>query len=129
MADPSQIEQTEPSLRQEVSRAFVQLVREFYGKGPDQSKTLYSGDIVLVVMRGGFTSVERTLRDNGRGAAVTEQRTAFHEVMEGRFRDVIERLTGRKVIAGIYGSHQEPDLIAEMFVLEPHSPDDLLHEP
>jgi hypothetical protein len=38
--------------------------------------------------------------------------------MGERFKQVIEEETGRTVAEMISGSHQHPDLVAEMFVLE-----------
>ena len=72
-------------------------------------------------MRGGFTKVEQTLHDEGRGDAVITQRMAFQEALRPRFREVIEEELGRKVVGFMSGSHQEPDLIGVMFVLEPES--------
>jgi hypothetical protein len=43
----------------------------------------------------------------------------FQEVMVDRFKQIIEDGTGRKVIAFMSGSHQHPDLLGEVFVLEP----------
>lgn len=102
-----------------ISRQFVQLHTEFYGKGPTKAKTYVDGDLVVVLLRGGFTRVEKTLLDQGRGKAVIEQRMEFQEVMRARYSEVIGEATGRKVIAFMSGSHQEPDLLAEVFVLEP----------
>jgi len=69
-------------------------------------------------MRGGFTKVEETLLAEGRGEAVIQQRMEFQEVMVDRYREVIQEETGRGVVAFMSGSHQEPDLTAEIFVLE-----------
>lgn len=121
-------ETAEANVRSEISRAFVHLLKEFYGKGPDKSKTLYSGDVVVVLLSGGFTAVERTLLDSGRGAAVIDQRDAFHGAMADRFSEIVERHTSRRVIAAINGSHQAPDVVAQVFVLEPRSSSDLLYE-
>lgn len=38
--------------------------------------------------------------------------------MEGRFTEVIERLTGREAVAFMSASHQHPDLQMEVFVLD-----------
>jgi uncharacterized protein YbcI len=70
-------------------------------------------------MREGFSKVERTLFESGQGAAVLEQRAAFQRAMERRYTEVVERLTGRRVVAFMSTTHQDPDLVAEMFVLEP----------
>jgi uncharacterized protein YbcI len=96
----------------------VQLHKEFYGRGPEKAKTYYNGDLVVVLLRGGFTRVEETLLQEGRGESVIRQRADFQEVMLERFSRVIEEETGRKVIAMMSGSHQHPDLLGELFVLE-----------
>lgn len=103
-----------------ISGRIVHLHKEFYGKGPTKAKTYYAGDVVTVVLRGGFTRVEQTLLEEGRGSDVIEQRMAFQEVMKERFVEAIEEITGRRVAAFMSGSHQDPDLIAEVFVLEPN---------
>jgi uncharacterized protein YbcI len=105
-------------IRAGVSRRIVQLHKEFYGRGPEKAKTYYNGDLVVVLLRGGFTRVEETLLREGRGDSVIQQRADFQEVMGARFVEVIEEETGRKVIAMMGGSHQQPDLIGEIFVLE-----------
>ena len=105
-------------IRANVSRRIVQLHKEFYGRGPDKAKTYFNGDLVVVLLRGGFTRVEETLLQEGRGDSVIQQRSDFQEVMVDRFIEVIEQETGRKVIAMMSGSHQRPDLLGEMFVLE-----------
>ena len=106
------------SVRANISRRIVQLHKEFYGKGPTKAKTHCHEDVVVVLLRGGFTQVEETLLREGHGDSVTHQRAAFQFVMVDRFKQVIEEETGRKVVAVMSGSHQHPDLLGEMFVLE-----------
>ncbi len=108
-----------------ISDGMVALLKEFYGRGPTQAKTYYHDDLVVCVLRGGFTRVEQTLLDGGRGGAVIEQRMAFQEVMRHRFETVVERATGRPVIGFMSGNQQAPDMICEVFVL---SPSDLVPE-
>jgi uncharacterized protein YbcI len=81
-----------------ISDGLVALLKEYYGRGPTRAKTYYEDDLVVCLLRGGFTRVEKTLLDGGRGHAVIEQRMAFQEVMRNRFEDVIQRATGRSVI-------------------------------
>jgi uncharacterized protein YbcI len=111
--------QVEGDTRGNISRRMVQLHKEFYGKGPTKAKTYIVGELVVVVMGGGFTRVEETLLQEGRGDSVIQQRADFQEVMVERFKEVIEEETGRKVVAMMSGTHQRPDLLSEMFVLEP----------
>jgi uncharacterized protein YbcI len=108
-----------------ISDGMVALLKEYYGVGPTQAKTYYHDDLVVCVLRGGFTRVEQTLLDGDRGRAVIEQRMAFQEVMRQRFEAVIQHATGRPVIGFMSGNQQDPDMICEVFVL---SPSDLVEE-
>jgi uncharacterized protein YbcI len=102
-----------------ISDGLVALLKEFYGRGPTQAKSYYQDDLVVCVLRGGYTQVEQTLLDGGRGSAVIEQRMQFQELMRDRFEEVVEKATGRKVIGFMSGNQQEPDLMCEVFVLDP----------
>jgi uncharacterized protein YbcI len=102
-----------------ISDGLVALLKEFYGRGPTQAKSYYQDDLVVCILRGGYTQVEQTLRDGGRGSAVIEQRMEFQELMRGRFEAVIEDATGRTVIGFMSGNQQDPDLMCEVFVLDP----------
>jgi uncharacterized protein YbcI len=102
-----------------ISDGMVALLKEYYGRGPTQAKTYYHDDLVVCLLRGGFTRVEQTLLDGGRGHAVIQQRVEFQEVMRERFEAVIEHATGRHVIGFMSGNQQDPDMICEVFVLTP----------
>jgi uncharacterized protein YbcI len=104
-----------------ISDGIVALLKEYYGVGPTQTKTYYQDDLVVCVLRGGFTRVEQTLLAGDRGHAVIEQRMAFQEVMRERFEAVVQHATGRSVIGFMSGNQQEPDMICEVFVLSPTS--------
>ena len=105
----------------ELSDGMVALLKEYYGVGPTQAKSYYQDDLVVCVLRGGFTRVEQTLLDGDRGRAVIEQRMAFQEVMRERFEAVIQHATGRAVIGFMSGNQQDPDMICEVFILSPTS--------
>jgi uncharacterized protein YbcI len=114
----------EGPLLEEISRRIVQLYKESYGKGPTRARTYWHDDVITVVVRGGFTPDERTLREAGRGEAVLEHRVQFHQAMRTRFRQEVEQLTGRTVIGVMSGVQvEEPEMAAQVFVLET-SPDD-----
>jgi uncharacterized protein YbcI len=103
-----------------VSGAVVTLFREVVGKGPERCKAYWAGDDLLVILlRGGYSVVEQVLFREGRGSAVQQLRKALDETLADPMVATIEELTGRKVIAFMSASHQEPDLTAELFVLEP----------
>jgi len=97
----------------------VALLKEFVGLGPTRAKSYYQDDLVVCVLRGGFSRVEETLLEGGRGPAVIQQRMEFQEVMRERFTGVIEDATGRPVIGFMSGNQQHPDLMCEVFILGP----------
>jgi uncharacterized protein YbcI len=107
-----------------ISSEIVSLQSQFFGKGPTRARTTWAGpDVLVCLMGGGFTPVEKTLYNSGRVDAVMQMRRAFQESMEGRLRDVVEGVTGRHVVAFMSANHQEPDLIAEIFVFAPETDD------
>ncbi len=102
-----------------ISDGLVGLLKEFYGRGPTKAKSYFQDDLVVCVLGGGFSRVEQTLLDGGRGSAVIEQRMAFQELMRERFERVVEDATGRRVIGFMSGNQQQPDLMCEVFILAP----------
>lgn len=120
MRDPAS-EQPHPDaagdVRTAVSDGMVALLKAFYGRGPEQAKTYLADDLVVCVLRGGFTRVEQTLWEGGRSEDVIRQRMAFQEVMRTRFASVVEEATGRRVVGFMSGNQQDPDMICEVFVL------------
>lgn len=102
-----------------ISDGMVALLKEFYGRGPTRAKSYYEDDLVVCILRGGFSRVEQTLLDGGRGPAVIRQRMEFQELMRDRFVAVIEGATGRRVIGFMSGNQQHPDMMCEVFILAP----------
>jgi uncharacterized protein YbcI len=110
-----------------VADGVVRLLRDFAGKGPTTCKAHWAGpDILVVMLRGGYTTAEQTLFEGGHGESVRESRMRLQDTLEARMSAMIEELTGRKVIAFMNASHQDPDLTAELFVLEPQDPAEAL---
>lgn len=102
-----------------ISTAFVGILHDHYGRGPTKAKTYALDDIIVVVMRGsGFTALEKTIMDSGRPERVIEMREDFQDVMALRYRETIEELTGRRVVAFLSQAHVEPDITVEMFFVD-----------
>ena len=106
-------------VRTAISDGLVALIKEYYGRGPDRTKTYVMDDLVVCLLRGGFTRVEQTLFQAGHADDVIRQRMAFQDVMRDHFEEVVETATGRKVIGFMSGNQQDPDMICEVFVLAP----------
>jgi uncharacterized protein YbcI len=103
----------------QISTSFVALLREHYGRGPMKAKTYAVDDVIVVVMRGsGFTALEQTIMDSGQPNRVIAMREDFQQMMANRYKDTIEELTGRKVVAFLSQAHVEPDITVEMFFVD-----------
>jgi uncharacterized protein YbcI len=101
-----------------VTEEMVGLHERYHHRAPANAKTqLLENDLLACVLGGVYTDVEKTMIELERVTLVQETRSAFQEAMRQRFIDVIERLSGRDVLAFISNSHVGPDLEIELFVL------------
>jgi uncharacterized protein YbcI len=102
-----------------ISTRIVQMMREHYGRGPIKAKTYALDDIIVCVLRGsGFTPLEQTMMDSGDGPKIVAMREHFQDLMAERYKDMIEQLTNRKVLAFLSQAHVEPDITIEMFFVD-----------
>ena len=116
--EPDQAQRKRGEIAAEISTTVVQLVKEHAGRGPTKCRTYIDEDLVIVLMRGGFSRLENTLFEDGKFLDVRAMRHVLQDTMEGRFTEVVERLTGREVAAFMSASHQRPDLQMAVFVLD-----------
>jgi uncharacterized protein YbcI len=105
---------------QAVTDAMVELHERYYHRTPVTAKTNLLGDDLLVCVLGGvYTDVEKTMIELQRSTIVQETRSAFQSAMQKRFIDQVERITGRDVLAFISNHHVGPDIEIEIFMLNP----------
>ena len=116
---PHEVRHTGGALSDQISTAFVQLIKEHGDRGPTKCRTYIDDDLIIVLMQSGYSRLENTLIEDGKWLDVRSTRQAFQDTMEGRLSDTIERLTGREVSAFMSASHQQPDIQIELFVLNP----------
>jgi uncharacterized protein YbcI len=102
-----------------ISNSIVRILRERYGRGPMKAKTYALDDLIVVVMRaGGFTAAEQTMIDSGEPERVVGMREDFQRVMAEDYKNAIEELTDRKVLAFLSNAHVEPELTVEIFFVD-----------
>jgi uncharacterized protein YbcI len=106
-----------------VSNAITRMHREHYGRGATTTKTIMQRNFVVCFLEDIYTPVERTLIESGRADAVRETRNIFQDAMSERFIESVETATGRKVVAFMSQVTFDPDMAAEVFVLEPEAED------
>jgi len=116
MADAGRLSGGE--LNAALTSALVGIHTVHLGRGPKTASTFHHGNVVVTLMHEVMTPAERTLATSGNATAVTNMRHLFQETMQGEFTAAVERLTGLKVVAFISGNHVEPDMAAEVFVLD-----------
>jgi len=103
-----------------VTDAMVALHQRYHHRKPVTAKTRLLGDDLLVCVMGGvYTDVEKTMIEMQRSTIVQETRSAFQNAMQKRFIDQVERLSGREVLAFISNHHIGPDIEIELFMFAP----------
>jgi uncharacterized protein YbcI len=100
-----------------VANEIVRLKAQYYGKGPTEAKAYLNDNVLVVVLKGGLTTVERTLLEGGDGALVRQVRLRFQEIMEANFVDAVQRLTEYNVASYMSQIVFDPDYAFEFFVL------------
>lgn len=102
-----------------ISTAIVGILREHYGRGPMKAKTYAFDDVITCVMRGtGLTPLEKTIMEGGEPGRVLAIRKDFQASVGERYKQAIEELTGRKVVAFLSEASLDPDVTVEMFFVD-----------
>jgi hypothetical protein len=86
-------------------------------------RTCYIDDLVVIADDIQLTDAERELLERGRGDSIRANRVAFQYVTGPLFISMIERATGRRVLAFSGEVHLEPLVEVAVFRLAPE------HEP
>ena len=102
-----------------VTDAMVAMHERYYKRAPASAKTLLlDGELLVCVLGGVFTDVEKTMIEIQQGALVHDTRTAFQSAMQHKFIATVERLSGRAVLQFMSDNHVGPDMEIELFMLK-----------
>jgi uncharacterized protein YbcI len=101
-----------------ISTKIVAMLREHYGRGPMKAKTYVLDDLIVCVLRNGHTPIEQTMMEEGEPQKVLEMRRDFQRMMGLRYKEMIETLTDRKVVAFLSQTHVDPDITMEIFFVD-----------
>jgi uncharacterized protein YbcI len=103
-----------------VTDAMVAFHERYHYRKPVSAKTLLLGGELLVCVLGGvYTDIEKTMIELQRADTVHETRSAFQNAMEHRFIATVERLSGRTVLTFMSCHHVGPDIEIGLFMLMP----------
>jgi uncharacterized protein YbcI len=101
-----------------ISNEMVHAQKKFFGNRPTSAKSYMLDDMLLIVMRGGFTTAEQTMLEFGQQDLVRQFRQIFENEMTDRLQTMIEDLTGRKVLTYQSQILFEPDVVVEIFLFD-----------
>jgi len=103
-----------------VTETMVAFHERYHHRKPVTAKTLLLGGELLVCVLGGvYTDVEKTMIELQRAPIVHETRSAFQNALRHRFIAAVERLSGREVLTFMSDHHVGPDIEIELFMLTP----------
>ncbi|MHB8693972.1 MAG: Na-translocating system protein MpsC family protein [Solirubrobacteraceae bacterium] len=109
-----------------VTTSMVAFHERYHHRAPVTAKTLLLGNELLICVLGGvYTDVEKTMIELQRAPIVHETRGAFQGAMEYKLVAAIERLSGRKVLTFMSDHHVGPDIEIEIFMLTPQEAPEL----
>ena len=102
-----------------ISTAMVRLHKKYTGRGPVRARTVIGNGIVVCVLEDTLTHPERTLVDSGNGGQVLAVRRSIQSVLRDEAVAAVEEVTGRDVLTFMSENELNPDVSAEVFVLQP----------
>jgi uncharacterized protein YbcI len=112
------VEQGRQSATLQISNEMVRVYKDQFGRGPTQARTLWSGDVITVILEDTLTAAERNLARMGEHQRLRETRMYFQYASVREFCEPVERITGRRVRAFLSGVDTTVDgLSTEVFVL------------
>ena len=113
------------SVQLELSNAMVRIYKEQFGRGPTRARTHFAGpDTIISTLQDSLTPAERNLAKMGEHQRLRDTRMFFHYASESQFRDAVETITGRRVVAFVSGIDTQQDVSCEVFYLAPQAGDD-----
>ena len=106
-----------------LSDALVRLHKDICGRGPENARSVASGNAVVCLMFEGLTHGEQTLLDRNKPDEATKVRAAFHQAMKNEARAMAEEQLDRRVTAMTMAADPANGLETVVFLLD--SPPDL----
>ncbi len=107
-----------------VTDEMVALHQRYHHRAPVSARTLLlEGELLVCVLEGVYTDVEKTMIELQRATIVHETRSAFQLARQHKFIAAVERLCGRDVLTFSCHYHVGPDMEVKLFLLEPDPPE------
>lgn len=111
-----------------ISNEMVRAQKQYFGRGPVKAKSYLLDDFLLIVMRGGFLPVERTMIEAGKEDVVRQYRQDFENEMTERLIGKMQELTGRKIVTYQSQTLVDPEIVIEIFFFDQPATDEELKD-
>lgn len=102
-----------------INTELIRLHKATCGRGPRDAQTHLVGNLLVCLLRDGFTKGEMTLVESGDVETVSDHRRHLHDAMRARAIEVVESDLGRRVDALMYSVDPKARLELLTFVLAP----------
>jgi uncharacterized protein YbcI len=106
-----------------VSRAIVQLMARYSGRGPTKAKTVLDENYALVVLDDALTTTERLLVEAGKVQEVRRHREALQGLLRDEAVAAVEAVTGRRVRVALADVAPEEGVALQLFLFDGRAPE------
>lgn len=101
-----------------ISTAVVRLMHEHTGRGPTNSRTRITPEVIVVLLRDCLNPSELRLINEGQHAVVWQLRRAFQAEMREAMIAIVEAATDQGVEAFLTDVSLDPDITVDIFVMQ-----------
>lgn len=106
------------SVAAQISTSMEELYASYYGHARSKAVTYINGKTVLCMIEGSRSEGETAEFERGDASGVIDRRVAFQVNQEDAFTEMVERITGCKVVAFLSANQENLTFAAELFVLD-----------
>lgn len=115
------MKKTKGQLEAEISTAVTKFEKEYIGRGPKESKSFIIEDMVVIRLKGVLTPAEDKLAAEDGGATLIKQmRMRLIESSQHLLWEMIETITGSKVLSLLTDIHPKTGERVFVFTLSEH---------
>jgi uncharacterized protein YbcI len=109
-----------PARTREIADAIAGAYKDALGHGPNKATVHFVAPAMLVaVLENTMTVEERTLAALGEEDRLRESRLVLAAALEDRCRSIVERASGRRILASLSGIDTRRDVAVAVFTFEP----------
>lgn len=84
----------------EFTRAMIQLEKDYLGRGPEQARTIFLNDMVIVRLQGILTRAEIKLSETEEGRElIKETRRRLFESAREQMAEIVQQVTGCRMVS------------------------------